>query len=176
MADAAMQRRLMGQKDSRSTQGIISRGANVYKGGTSAARTGGGPNIGRPTGSGTGGGAGAAGGSLNANVGNQAQSGGDMAGIIQRMIQNKLQPQQTPPAVSTTGLPAPQLPQTAPGQPQGVGSGFPGVGDFPGMNSMPAGNAQGLMPIGGQFAPGAPPPQPGQPAPLMGAIQRRLGM
>lgn len=50
MPNEALKRRLTGQKDSRSTQGIMSRGANVYNGGTPNATSGGGPGFGRPPG------------------------------------------------------------------------------------------------------------------------------
>lgn len=40
---------LHGHKDSRSLKGILSRGANVYKGGSSRAHFGGGQQFGRPT-------------------------------------------------------------------------------------------------------------------------------
>lgn len=46
----SIERRLRGQKDSRSTQGIMSRGANVYNGGSNAAQRGGGSQFGRPSG------------------------------------------------------------------------------------------------------------------------------
>ena len=36
------------QPDSRSTQGILSRGKNIYNGGSNAAHRGGGPQYGRP--------------------------------------------------------------------------------------------------------------------------------
>lgn len=38
----------MGVKDPRGIQGIFSRGANVYNGGTSSAHSGGGKQFGRP--------------------------------------------------------------------------------------------------------------------------------
>lgn len=40
--------RLNGIQDSRGPKGILSRGKNVYNGGTSAAHSGGGPQFGRP--------------------------------------------------------------------------------------------------------------------------------
>lgn len=48
MADAALQRRLLGVNDPRGPQGIMSRGANVYNGGSPSAHSGGGPQFGRP--------------------------------------------------------------------------------------------------------------------------------
>lgn len=44
----AIQRRLTGQGDSRGSAGILSRGPNVYNGGSNAAHSGGGPQFGRP--------------------------------------------------------------------------------------------------------------------------------
>lgn len=44
----AIQRRLTGQPDARGPAGIMSRGSNVYNGGSSAAHSGGGPQFGRP--------------------------------------------------------------------------------------------------------------------------------
>lgn len=41
-------KRLSGIKDSRSTQGIVSRGANIYKGASMSAHKGGGSQFGRP--------------------------------------------------------------------------------------------------------------------------------
>lgn len=46
----AVRRRLQGITDPRGSTGIMSRGSNVYSGGLPAARTGGGPGIGRPRG------------------------------------------------------------------------------------------------------------------------------
>jgi hypothetical protein len=40
VTDEALKRRLSGEKDSRSTQGIMSRGNNVYKGGVHRATSG----------------------------------------------------------------------------------------------------------------------------------------
>lgn len=48
VANAAMQRRITGQPDSRGAQGIAARGANVYNGGSMSAHSGGGPQFGRP--------------------------------------------------------------------------------------------------------------------------------
>lgn len=48
----AVRRRLQGIVDPRGTVGMLSRGRNVYLGGLPHARTGGGPRIGRPVGSG----------------------------------------------------------------------------------------------------------------------------
>lgn len=48
----AVRRRLQGMVDPRSKVGILSRGANVYKGVTNVAQSGGGPQYGRPQGSG----------------------------------------------------------------------------------------------------------------------------
>lgn len=48
MADMALQRRLLGQQDSRGPVGMLSRGANVYGGASMAAHSGGGPQFGRP--------------------------------------------------------------------------------------------------------------------------------
>lgn len=48
MANEALKRRMSGIKDSRGPQGIASRGKNVYNSGSNAARTSGGPGIGRP--------------------------------------------------------------------------------------------------------------------------------
>lgn len=45
---AALQRRLMGQKDPRSSAGILARGSNVYKGTSTRAHAGGGSNFGAP--------------------------------------------------------------------------------------------------------------------------------
>jgi len=47
---AALQKRLQGMADSRGLQGMFSRGANVYNGGSSAATVGGGPQFGPPQG------------------------------------------------------------------------------------------------------------------------------
>lgn len=41
-------RAVMGIVDARSKRGILSRGANIYKGGSNAAHKGGGPQFGRP--------------------------------------------------------------------------------------------------------------------------------
>lgn len=41
--------KLLGLDDSRSTRGILSRGANVYKGGSASAHKGGGAQYGRPS-------------------------------------------------------------------------------------------------------------------------------
>lgn len=46
--NSALQKRLLGQVDSRGMQGIFSRGKNIYHGGTNAAHSGGGPQYGRP--------------------------------------------------------------------------------------------------------------------------------
>lgn len=46
----ALERRLSGVQDHRSMVGILSRGKNIYNGGSSAAHRGGGPQFGRPTG------------------------------------------------------------------------------------------------------------------------------
>lgn len=48
MADAALQRRLFGQQDSRGPVGMMARGANVYNGASLAAHSGGGSQFGRP--------------------------------------------------------------------------------------------------------------------------------
>lgn len=48
----AVRRRLQGIVDPRGTVGILSRGKNVYMGGLPHARSGGGPGIGHPVGSG----------------------------------------------------------------------------------------------------------------------------
>ena len=48
MADMALQRRLLGQRDSRGMTGMLSRGANVYNGASMSAQSGGGPQFGRP--------------------------------------------------------------------------------------------------------------------------------
>lgn len=45
---SAIERRLRGMKDPRSTVGIMSRGKNIYKGTSHAAHSGGGPQFGRP--------------------------------------------------------------------------------------------------------------------------------
>lgn len=48
VSPAAVQRRMTGQQDSRSTPGMLSRGSNVYNGGSPNAQSGGGPQFGRP--------------------------------------------------------------------------------------------------------------------------------
>jgi len=48
VSENAIQRRMTGQGDSRSMPGMLSRGANVYNGGSPAAHSGGGPQFGRP--------------------------------------------------------------------------------------------------------------------------------
>lgn len=48
VSPAAVQRRMTGQGDSRGPSGILSRGTNVYNGGSPAAHSGGGPQFGRP--------------------------------------------------------------------------------------------------------------------------------
>lgn len=48
MINPALQRRLAGEQDSRSTQAIFTRGANIYHGGLGNAHAGGGPQFGRP--------------------------------------------------------------------------------------------------------------------------------
>jgi hypothetical protein len=45
---AALQRKLMGVPDARGPVGILSRGANVYRGTSLHAHSGGGPQYGRP--------------------------------------------------------------------------------------------------------------------------------
>lgn len=45
----ALMKELSGHQDSRSLKGILSRGANVYKGGSSRAHSGGGKQFGRPS-------------------------------------------------------------------------------------------------------------------------------
>ncbi len=44
----AIQKRLTGIQDSRGPVGIAARGANIYRGGSHAAHSGGGPQYGRP--------------------------------------------------------------------------------------------------------------------------------
>lgn len=48
MANSNLMGKLQGNKDSRGLQGILSRGTNVYNGGSTAAHSGGGPQFGRP--------------------------------------------------------------------------------------------------------------------------------
>lgn len=49
---AALERRFRGLRDPRGSSGIMSRGKNIYANGTFAAHSGGGPQFGRPVGSG----------------------------------------------------------------------------------------------------------------------------
>lgn len=170
--DDALKRRLSGNKDSRGPQGIMSRGKNVYNGGTNAARSGGGANIGRPP---TPGG-GSAGGAMNANIGKPGV-GSDagvpsLSDIIQRMT-NIAAPPVEKNAMNSTG-------QVAPGPPGigGVGGGSP----MPEMQGAPyMGEPQmsgGLPPEMGmqQQMPGGM-MQPGQiPGPPPNALARRLGV
>lgn len=53
MVDTSLQKKLLGQQDSRGPVGILSRGANVYNGASMAAHSGGGSQFGRPPSVGT---------------------------------------------------------------------------------------------------------------------------
>ena len=44
----ALLKELYGMKDSRSSKGIMARGSNIYKGGSTSAHSGGGTQFGRP--------------------------------------------------------------------------------------------------------------------------------
>lgn len=152
MEKDALQRRLTGMRDSRSKQGIMSRGANVYKGGAPQARTGGGPNIGRPP-------------TAPPEMETPEPAGvPSLSEIVQRMSQ--LQPPGSEPV-------APYSLQ----QNQPVAPGMGGVGGSSGMATQEASNP--MMPgqemqmgMGGMI-PGQP-QQPGFPNP--NAIARRLGV
>lgn len=48
MLDGQMLKRLNGEQDSRSMIGMLSRGKNIYNGGSKAAHSGGGAQFGRP--------------------------------------------------------------------------------------------------------------------------------
>lgn len=48
ISNSALERRMTGQGDPRGAPGIMSRGANVYGGGSMSAHSGGGPQFGRP--------------------------------------------------------------------------------------------------------------------------------
>jgi len=48
VSPAALERRMTGQGDSRGPSGILSRGSNIYNGGSPSAHSGGGPQFGRP--------------------------------------------------------------------------------------------------------------------------------
>lgn len=47
--EALLKKRQLGVRDSRGIVGILSRGKNVYRGGTPNAHSGGGPQFGRPS-------------------------------------------------------------------------------------------------------------------------------
>lgn len=143
-----MKRKMRGMKDSRSTQGIMSRGKNVYPGG---ARTGNsGPN--RPVG-----GAGVGGGGSMRNV---VGKGASVDDIIARFMAQAPRPQQV-------GLTQPTLGGPAPANPAAVNEArFQGMqGRTPGSpGAEMVGNAPAALPMPGGMAP---PSAQGQPAGLI---------
>jgi len=144
----AIERRL-GMQDSRGPQGIMSRGANVYNGGTPQAQSGGGPQFGRPS-----------------NQSGQApQAGGEDAGALSPSLTTllgSLPPQAAgPPSMAAAGgAPLPPGIASQAGIPGGLPGGLPPTG-------APVPPGAGLGQQGGS--------DPTQMAAIMAILQKRYG-